>query len=568
MTKSTADSTEAAAPPLPSPKERRRLREGKALTEEQLAEALGVTRATIRSWETGRSDPRGRKREAYAKLLGTYEGELSARDSAPGDEEGARTADEAARTDEQRKGGPSSAPDRLSAEGRPTGRTEPSGSAPAGPGTRGTASGNATAAGPAPDTSGDPTPTRPTTRTSGDPTPTRPTTRTSGDPTAAGPAPHTPNGATAGPAPRTSGDPTPTSQAGGPAAGSRKAPAVRPGDAAPPPPLEPPRPYPATTPARAPGERVEAQAADRHAASEGPAGVREAAAGEPPAEPSERPPAQDGAALTAEQAFDELYARAAPGLVRQALLLTGRQSLSQEAVERAFHLAWQRWPEVAVDRDPAGWVRAAAYEYAMSPWHRLRRAHRRHDPVASARPASAAYPGGRTLREALLGLPPSYRRTLLLYDGLGLDLPETAAETEASTPAAANRLLHARAAVAEQIPELAEPDALQHELGDLVANLATPRIASARDVRAGSERRAELWTRAAIGLTVLILGAAAVTMAVTEDHYEPPQAPAERVGGVPPRSGPEPWSKEDHRLRVRLHSHHGAGPARLVPLAR
>ncbi|WP_184491284.1 RNA polymerase sigma factor [Streptomyces sp. I6] len=286
-----------------------------------------------------------------------------------------------------------------------------------------------------------------------------------------------------------------------------------------------------------------------------------------PAE-SSRPPARDGAALTAEQAFDELYARTAPGLARQTLLLTGRESLSRESVERAFHLAWQHWPEVAVDRDPGGWARAAAYEYAMSPWHRLRRAHRRPDPVTSARAAAVAYPGGRTLREALLGLPPSYRRTLLLYDGLGLDLPDTAAETEASTPAAANRLLNARAAVAEQIPELADPEALRHELSDLVENLATPRLSPAHSVRDGSERRAELWTRAAIGLTVLILGAAAVTMAVTEDHYEPPQAPGERVGGVPPRYGPEPYSKEDHRLRVQLRSHPAAGPARLVPLAR
>ncbi|TLQ44185.1 helix-turn-helix domain-containing protein [Streptomyces marianii] len=528
MTKSTSDSTEAAAPPLPPPKERRRLREGKALSEEQLAEALGVTGATIRSWETGRSDPRGRKREAYARLLAAYEAELSALGSAPGDEGGARPADGADRRDEanrrdeadrrdgQRSGSPSSAPNHRPGEGPPTGRTEPSGNAPAGPDARGTTSGDATAASPA--------------------------TRTSGDPAA-------------------------EHLAGVPATGPRKAPAVRPGDT--PPPLEPPRPYPATTPPRAPVERTEAPAAARHATAAGPAGATEAAAGGHPAEPCERPPARDGAApLTAEQAFDELYARAAPGLVRQTLLLTGRQSLSREAVERAFHLAWQRWPEVAVDRDPAGWVRAAAYEYAMSPWHRLRRAHRRHDPVSSARPASVAYPGGRTLREAVLGLPPSYRRALLLYDGLGLDLPETAAETEASTPAAANRLLHARAAVAEQIPELAEPEALQHELGDLVANLSTPRIASARDVRGGSERRAELWTRAAIGLTVLILGAAAVTTAVTEDHYEPPQAPGERVGGVPPRSGPEPWSKEDYRLRVQLHSHPGAGPARLVPLAR
>lgn len=518
MTKSTADSTEAAAPPLPSPKERRRLREAKALSEEQVAEALGVTRATIRSWETGRSDPRGRKREAYAKLLAAYEAELSSREPSPGADREARPA-EAPHGGVERSGSPSSPPVRRPGGSRRTERAERTADAAddaAERETRGT---------------------------------------TAGSPAAGG----SPGGGPAGER-STAGQPT----AGGPATGLAKSAPARPGTTAPPPPVEAPRPYPATSAAWGPDESPEAPAAGRHTAP----GAREAAVAARPAAPSERPPARDGATPTAEQAFDELYARTAVGLVRQTLLLTGRQSLSQEAVERAFHLAWQRWPEVAVDRDPPGWVRAAAYEYAMSPWHRLRRAHRRPDPVASARPASAAYPGGRTLREALLALPPSYRRTLLLYDGLGLDLPETAAEIEASTPAAANRLLHARAAVAEQIPELADPEALQHELSDLVANLTTPKIASARSVRGGSERRAELWTRAAIGLTVLILGAAAVTMAVTEDHYEPPQAPGERVGGVPPRNGPEPYSKEDYRLRVQLHAHPGAGPARLVPLAR
>ncbi|WP_373302652.1 helix-turn-helix transcriptional regulator, partial [Streptomyces litmocidini] len=47
------------------------MREALALSEEEVAEAMGVTRATVRSWETGRSAPRGRKREAYARLLGT-----------------------------------------------------------------------------------------------------------------------------------------------------------------------------------------------------------------------------------------------------------------------------------------------------------------------------------------------------------------------------------------------------------------------------------------------------------------------------------------------------------------
>ncbi|MEU9039939.1 helix-turn-helix transcriptional regulator [Streptomyces sp. NPDC048352] len=54
---------------LPSPKERRWLRESGGLTYEEAAARVGVTAATVRSWECGRTEPRGRTREAYAALL-------------------------------------------------------------------------------------------------------------------------------------------------------------------------------------------------------------------------------------------------------------------------------------------------------------------------------------------------------------------------------------------------------------------------------------------------------------------------------------------------------------------
>ena len=61
--------TDSSATPLPSPKERRRLREAKSLSQTEVAARVGVTRETVRSWETGRTTPRGRKLEAYATLL-------------------------------------------------------------------------------------------------------------------------------------------------------------------------------------------------------------------------------------------------------------------------------------------------------------------------------------------------------------------------------------------------------------------------------------------------------------------------------------------------------------------
>ncbi|MFG3152832.1 helix-turn-helix domain-containing protein [Streptomyces sp. NPDC048219] len=265
-----------------------------------------------------------------------------------------------------------------------------------------------------------------------------------------------------------------------------------------------------------------------------------------------RPPA-----LTPAQAFDALYEFGAPALVRQTYLLTGRRELARESVERAFQLAWEHWPEVARDRDPVGWVRATAYEYALSPWHRFRRRHRQPEPPP-------ADPAGRTLLNALLRLPPPHRRTLVLYDGVGLDLPETAAETEASTPAAAGRLMRAREAVADRLPELGDPEVLHRRLAELAS---TERLRASRPptVRAGSERRARFRTRAAIAFTVALIGTTALTLRTAPTQYEPPVPPGEAVGGVPVRVAPGALSDEELELRQKLRDELQDGPERLVP---
>ncbi|MDR6975532.1 DNA-directed RNA polymerase specialized sigma24 family protein/DNA-binding XRE family transcriptional regulator [Streptomyces sp. 3330] len=379
--------------PLPPPELRRRLREAASLTQAQVAERVGVARETVRAWESGRTTPRGRRREAYAKLLAS----LTKADMVTNTQEAAPAPQVTVRPDKKP------------------------------------------------------------------------------DPVGAGPAP------------------TPT----------------------------PSTPVTAAVPVPSPGTT-----------------------------PTARTPAQ---------AFDALYAFCAPALVRQAYLLCGRRELARESVERAFQLAWQRWPEVAVDRDPAGWVRATAYEYALSPWHRFRPRYRHPEPP----PADAA---DRVLLDVLLTLPTPYRRTLLLYDGVGLDLPETAAETEASTPATANRLLHAREAVAARLPELASPAALHRRLAE-VASAERLRAPEPTAVRAGSEHRARFWTRAAIAFTVAIIGATALTVRTAPTRYEPAVPPGETVQGIPPRSAPGTLSDAERDLRAKLRSGIQHGPQRLTPLA-
>ncbi|MEU6770982.1 sigma factor-like helix-turn-helix DNA-binding protein [Streptomyces sp. NPDC046759] len=264
--------------------------------------------------------------------------------------------------------------------------------------------------------------------------------------------------------------------------------------------------------------------------------------------------------LTPAQAFDTLYAFCAPALVRQSYLLTGRRELAREAVERAFQLAWQRWPEVARDRDPGGWVRAAAHECALSPWHRFRRRHRSPEPPL-------ADPADRALLEALLNLPPVYRRTLVLYDGVGLDLPETAAETEASTPAAANRLTHARETLAACLPELADPAELHRRLL-VLGSTQRWRAIEAEPVRRTGERRNVFWTRAAIAFTVAIVGATTLTLWTAPTHFEAPIAPAQAVQGVPPAQAMGPLSREEQALQQQLRSAAAKGPQRLAPQPR
>ncbi|MEU3104264.1 helix-turn-helix domain-containing protein [Streptomyces griseoflavus] len=397
--------TRSPATPLPPPAERRRLREAGALTWAQVAARVGVRPATVRAWESGRSVPRGRTREAYATLLAGLTG------PAPAPGPGA----------EARAGAVDRAPGRRRRKGAAAVVTV-----------------------------------------------------------------------------------RPDEPAGGPPGGV------------------------------APEPSAFAQA--------------------PPAAPGEVP---DG--LTPAQAFDALYAYCAPALVRQTYLLGGRRDLALESVERAFQRAWDHWPEVARDPDPAGWVRAAAHEWALSPWHRFRRRHRRPEPPPSD-------DDDRTLLETLLLLPPPYRRTLLLYDGIGVGLPETAAETEATTKAAARRLVHARETVAARLPELSDPRELHRRLAEL-GSTGRPRAAEPPAVRGGGERRARFWTRAAIAFTVALIGTTALTLHTAPTRYEPPVPPGETVRGVPPRVAPGPLSQEQRELRDSLREELPHGTQRLTPRA-
>ncbi|MFE2250261.1 helix-turn-helix domain-containing protein [Streptomyces lavendulae] len=619
---------------LPSPKERRRLREAGRLTHEEVATTVGVTATTVRSWETGRTEPRGRKREAYAALLtrlaeaegeaGTGTGlapEAATAPEPPGPEEADAPAGAAARTVggvrafvaggvPARAGGPGTRPrpagkgaarppvsltrhetkhpvrtgaggggptdpppstpprpdpcrpdpvtgtpahpdpngpaPRTDTPSRPDStRPEPRTSAPAEPTPQTGTPTQLQPSGPAPrtDTPARPEPTRPNTLAGPNPTRPDPHTNTPAQPDPTGPHPHTNTPARPDPTrPGTSARPEP----GGP---GPTRPAPQAADPARPDTPHPDTPHPAS--ARTGPEQPAAACAD-------PESPDTTHPDPPPDDPAQ--PVRGAAA----RAFDGLYLCAAPALVRQTYLLTGRRALARQAVEHAFRQAWGRWPEVATDPDPVGWVRAVAYEYALSPWRRFRRAYRHLDP-------GPVEPVDRMLLDALIDLPPVHRRTVLLYDGIGLDLPDTAAETEATTPAAGNRLLRAHAALAERVPGLADvaPEkqsaALRELLGALRPAVPLEPRSTPATVRALTERTARRWARAAICLTAAIAVATGYTAVTAPDRYVAPVSPGSSVSGVPPHSGPQRLTDQSRELRERLRGDPASGPARLSP---
>lgn len=59
---------------LPQPDERRRLREDAGLSQQDIADAVGSTRAAVGHWETGFRSPRGRLLANYVDVLRVLRG--------------------------------------------------------------------------------------------------------------------------------------------------------------------------------------------------------------------------------------------------------------------------------------------------------------------------------------------------------------------------------------------------------------------------------------------------------------------------------------------------------------
>ncbi|MFJ5880956.1 LuxR C-terminal-related transcriptional regulator [Kitasatospora cineracea] len=260
-------------------------------------------------------------------------------------------------------------------------------------------------------------------------------------------------------------------------------------------------------------------------------------------------PAPEPATEPAPASFDEFAARVHTRLVQQTFLLTGHRHRAVHCVHLALGAAARRWAEVAADPDPEGRVRGAAFDLALSPWHRggPRRAHllrwpRRRITVDAAgapeppEPPQKLTHRDRALVKALLRLSRPRRRALVLHDTLGLPVEQVAAEVESSTAAAEGRVRAARAALAAEVPALvgADPEepGFAERLAELLHRAAVhgcpgPRLPSTALLVADSRLHTGLVTGAAAALTAVVGGAIAATLLGV--------GPSELVRPEPPR---------------------------------
>ncbi|MFB7472092.1 sigma factor-like helix-turn-helix DNA-binding protein [Kitasatospora sp. NPDC056184] len=170
--------------------------------------------------------------------------------------------------------------------------------------------------------------------------------------------------------------------------------------------------------------------------------------------------------------FEEVYETAHTRLAQQVFLLTACKYRAVHCVGRAFGEARRRWPEAVAGGEPESWVRARAFELALSPWHRggPRRTHtwrlpHRRIKVRPADEAQAVLPDhdrltdrDRALLKALRRLSRPQRRALVLHDGLGMPAAAVAVEVESTLAAAEGRVWAARTALAHWVPELVGTD--------------------------------------------------------------------------------------------------------------
>lgn len=149
--------------------------------------------------------------------------------------------------------------------------------------------------------------------------------------------------------------------------------------------------------------------------------------------------------------FDAFYRSSSRRLYGQAYVLTGSREMAQRLTHEAFLRAWRHWRKIADYESPEAWTRRVLHNLCIDSWRKSRsRAHRTTDPI----PASIEIPTNHLqLAETMRSLPGDQARALLLHDGLGMSIAETARDLGVPDATVTSWLTRSRRIVAAKLEQ-------------------------------------------------------------------------------------------------------------------
>lgn len=133
----------------------------------------------------------------------------------------------------------------------------------------------------------------------------------------------------------------------------------------------------------------------------------------------------------AEEAYDAFFQASWARLQGQAYVLTGSLEQAQDLTQEALLRAWTHWDRIAGYEDPEGWTRRVLHNLCIQSWRRSQTRRfdgPRHTATAAASSTDEVPQDHVILAQAMRHLPGEQARALLLHDGLGMTVVETARE--------------------------------------------------------------------------------------------------------------------------------------------
>jgi RNA polymerase sigma-70 factor (ECF subfamily) len=149
--------------------------------------------------------------------------------------------------------------------------------------------------------------------------------------------------------------------------------------------------------------------------------------------------------------FDMFYRESSRRLYGQAYVLTGSREAAEDLAHEAFLRACKHWPRIAEYEGPEAWTRRVLHNLCIDSW---RRAQPRVPEAPDSVPSSVEIPTHHLqLAEAKRSLPGRQARALLLHDGLGMSIAETAGDLGVPEGTVTSWLTRSRKIVAARLEQ-------------------------------------------------------------------------------------------------------------------